>query len=227
MRFLAVSVLIALCPQAFADIFPQGDSEYQCQTTGSFFDFSPDGAIASCRKEIDEFCRKEGTSSPTIGRITGHPSGTARYAKAEVNFRCMSDADVALKQQKMAESENQKLRAEIANSKRMCQDDFGFVPNTPEYGNCLLELQKQNFATKRIAQEIAAQKEITEAQLAQQRQSDADQATLNGMQLLNQSLNKIATPVIVPQAQAPAPVRVAPTKTVCSRSGSDVVCTTK
>lgn len=210
MKYLAMSVLIVLSGQAIADIFPQGDSDYQCQTTGGFFDFSPNGAIADCRKEIDEFCKSKG-APPIIGRITGHPSGPARYAKAEINFQCMSAVDVALKQQKIVEAENQQIRAEIENSKQMCQRDFGFVPNTPEFGNCLLELQKQHFANKRVAQEVAAQKEMTEAQLAQKRQSDADQATMSAIQ----SINKITAPST-------------PTvRTNCTTYGSNISCTSR
>lgn len=189
MKFLAMSVLFILSGQAIADIFPQGDSDYQCQTTGGFFDFSPNGAIAACRQEIDEFCKNKG-APPIIGKITGVPSGPARYARAEINFQCMTAADVDLKQQKIVEAENQRVRTEVENSKRMCQQDFGFAPNTPEFGNCLLELQKQHFANRRVAQEVAAQKEMTEAQLAQKRQSDADQATMNAIQ----SINKITAP---------------------------------
>ena len=212
MKFLAMSVLIVFSGQASADIFPQGDSDYQCHTTGGFFDFSPNGAIAACRKEIDEFCKNKG-APPIIGKISGEPSGYARYAKAEISFQCMTAADVALKQEKMVEAENQKVRVEIENSKRMCQQDFGFVLNTAEFGNCLLELQKQHFANRRVEQEVSAQKEMVEAQLAQKRQSDVDQATMSAIQ----SINKLTAPT------TPTPML----RTNCTTYGSNISCTSR
>ncbi|TAK91228.1 MAG: hypothetical protein EPO06_05600 [Burkholderiaceae bacterium] len=206
MKFLAMSICIVFSGQAIADILPQGDSNYQCQTTGGFFDFSPNHAIATCQREIDEFCKSKG-APPIIGKITGVPSGYARYARAEISFQCMTEADIAQKQQKTIEAENQQVKAEIENSKRLCQQDFGFIPNTPEFGNCLLELQKQHFANRRAAQEVAAQKEMTEAELAQKRQSEADQATINAIQ----SINKAIAP--------------STTTTNCSAYGSNISCT--
>jgi len=222
MRLLTTTVLIALSSYAIADVFPQGDQGYTCQTTGGFFDFSPDGAIAACRQEIDEFCKSKG-APPVIGKITGAPSGPARFAKAEISFQCMTEADAALKKKEIVEAKNQQVRAEIENSKRMCQQDFGFIPNTPEFSNCLLELQKQNFENRRIEQGIAAQKELSEAQLAQQRQSESDQATMNAMQSINRSL--AAPPVL----SAPSAIQTSPSRveTDCTTHGSQTSCTTK
>ena len=214
MKFSAMFALAVLSGSAIADIFPVGDQDYKCQTRGGFFDFSPNRAIAACREEVDAFCKSKG-APPIIGKINGEPSGPARYAKAEINFQCMSEADVALKQKQIVEARSQQVRIEIENSKLICQQDFGFVPNTPEFSNCLLELQKQNFANNRSAQELAAQKDIADAQLAQKRQSEADQATMSAIQSVNKVL---ATP----------PVVIAPRPTVdtkCTSNGSQVSCT--
>jgi hypothetical protein len=204
MKFHAMIVLIVMSGHAIADVFPQGDQGYQCQTTGGFFDFSPNGAIATCRQEIEEFCKSKGAPS-LIGKITGVPSGPGRYARAEISFQCATVAD-------LAEAKNQQVRAEVESSKRMCQQDFGFVPNTPEFGNCMLELQKQHYENRRVAQEVAGQNEIAEAQLAQKRQSDADQSTMKAMQSINNSL----TP--------PAPSTV---RTNCTTYGSNISCTSR
>lgn len=201
-KLLAMSVLIVLSGYAIADVFPQGDQGYKCITTGGFFDFSPNGAIETCRNEIDEFCKSK-SAPPLIGKTTGEPSGFGRYAKAEISFQCTTVADIE-------EVKKKQVRAEIESSKQMCQQDFGFVPNTPEFSNCLLELQKQHFNNRRVAQEVAAQKEISEDQLAQKRQSDADQSTMNAIQ----SINKMTTP---------APVR----NTDCTTYGRNISCTTR
>lgn len=217
-----MTVLIVLSGHAIADVFPQGDQGYTCQTAGGFFDFSPNGAIAACRQEIDEFCKSKG-APPIIGKITGEPSGPARYAKAEIRFQCLTAADVALKQKETIEAKKQQIMAEIESSKQMCQHGFGFVPNTPEFSNCLLELQKQNFANNRTTQELAAQNEMAEVQLAQKRQSEADQAVMNAMQSINKSL--AAPPVlIVPSAVRTSPSRV---DTECTRNGSQTSCTSR
>jgi len=192
MKFHAIVGLLALSGHTLADVIPQGDQGYLCQTTGGFFDFSPSGAIAACREEIDEFCKSKGAPH-VVGKITGEPSGAARFAKAEIKFQCMTAADIALKKKEHVEAKNQQVRAEIENSKQMCQQDFGFAPNTPEFSNCLLELQKQRFEDHRVAQGIAAQNEIAEVQVTQQRQSAADQATMGALQMINQSVNNMAT----------------------------------
>lgn len=208
MKFLTIIVLLLLSEHAISDVIPQGGDDYKCQTTGGFFDFSPAGAISSCREEIDEFCKSKG-APPIIGKITGEPSGYARYARAEINFQCMSTADVTQKQQKMAEAENQQIRIEVENAKRICQQDFGFIPSTPEFGNCLMEMQRQHFVNRRGAQEVAAQKEIVDAQLAQKRQSDSDQATMNAIQ----SITNITAPSTV--------------RTNCTTHGSKTSCTSR
>lgn len=201
MKLLAMIGLLVLSGHAIADVFPQGDQDYKCQTTGGFFDFTPDGAIAKCRQEIDAFCQGKG-APPLLGKIVGEPSGYARYARAEISFQCTTAADIA-------ETKNQQVRAEVENSKRMCQQDFGFVPNTPEFSNCLMEMQKQHFANRRVAQEVAAQKQMTADQLDRQRQSDADQSTMNAVQSITKALN-------------PPTVR-----TDCTIRGSSVDCTSR
>lgn len=187
-----------------ADIVQQEGQRYKCATTGGFFDFSPDGAIKNCHEEIDRFCTSKG-APPLIEKISGFPSGYARYARAEINFQCTTQADID-------EAKKQLASNELENSKRMCQQDFGFIPSTPEFSNCLLELRKQIFANKRTEQEVAAKVEAGEAQLAQQRQSAADQAVMNAVQ----SINKAITPT--------APTT---TRTNCTTFGSNISCTSR
>lgn len=209
MKFLAMIVLGLLSGYAISDVMPQGGLDYKCQTTGGFFDFSPAGAIATCRLEIDEFCKSK-EAPPIIGKVTGEPSGYGRYAKAEIAFQCATAADIALKQKETVEAKNQQVRSEVENSKRLCQQEFGFVPNTPEFSNCLLELQKQHFANRRAAQEIAARNEMAEARLSQKRQSESDQALMGAVDAMNKAL----TP--------PPTVR-----TNCTTYGSNVSCTSR
>ncbi len=108
MKFHATIALIVFSGHAIADVYPQGDHGYTCQTTGGFFDFSPDGAITACRQEIDEFCKSKG-APPIIGKISGVPSGPARFAKAEISFQCMTAADAALKQKEVVEAKISKF----------------------------------------------------------------------------------------------------------------------
>lgn len=86
MKLLAIIGVLFLSGHAIADVFSQGDQDYKCQTTGGFFDFTPDGAIAKCRQEIDVFCQSKG-APPLLGKIVGEPSGYARYARAEISFQ--------------------------------------------------------------------------------------------------------------------------------------------
>ena len=208
MKYLAMLLLLTLSGQALSEIVTQGEQNHKCHTYGGFFDFAPDGAIASCKQEIDEFCKAKGAPS-MIGKVTGFPSGPARYARAEITFQCMTAADVAQKQKEVAEANTQQLRVEIESSKKVCQQDFGFNPGTTEFGNCLLELQKQHFANRRFAQDLAAQNEIAEAQLAQKRQAEADQATMGAIQ----SINRMTAPSTV--------------RTNCTTYGSNVSCTSR
>jgi hypothetical protein len=162
---------------------------YECSAIGSFFDFSADNAIEACRKKIDQFCQGNG-APPVIGRISSEPSGPARYAKADLNFQCISAKDEALKQQQMADTQRQQMKANIQNAKATCQQDFGFTPNTPEFGNCLLQLQRQSAEDKREELSSAASDERAEAALAQQRREAADKNVMGAMQMINDNNNK-------------------------------------
>ncbi|MBX9408995.1 hypothetical protein K5E40_25330 [Pseudomonas baetica] len=162
---------------------------YECSAIGSFFDFSADNAIETCRRKIDQFCQDNG-APPVIGKVTSEPSGMARYAKADLNFQCISAKDEELKQQQMADTKRQQMKANIQNAKATCQQDFGFTPNTPEFGNCLLQLQQQSAEDKREELSSAASDERTEAALAQQRREASDKNAMGAIQMINDSNNQ-------------------------------------
>lgn len=162
---------------------------YECSAIGSFFDFSADNAIEACRKKIDQFCQGNG-APPFIGKISSEPSGPARYAKADLNFQCISAKDEALKQQQMADAKRQQMKANIQSAKATCQQDFGFTPNTPEFGNCLLLLHRQSAEDKREELSNAASDERAEAALAQQRREASDRSVMEAMQMINDNNNK-------------------------------------
>jgi hypothetical protein len=210
MRFLIAVGLIVLSGQAFAEIMPQGDADYKCQTTGGFFDFAPTGAITSCKQEIDEFC-KTMNAPPIIGKITGEPSGYGVYARAEINFQCMSAEDLVQRQKSMAEAQSQQVKLDVESSKKTCKEDFGFAPGTPEFGNCLMELQKQLFANRRAEKDRAAQNDISEAQIAQQRKADAERAAASAVQAI----------------QKMAPPARRPSSTNCTTTGAYTNCSTR
>jgi hypothetical protein len=207
MKSLTLIVLVFLSGSAFADVTDQGDQNFKCQTTGGFFDFSPDGAVAKCRSEIDAFCKTKG-APPFIGKIIGIPSGPARYARAEINFQCMTTADIANREERVSEAQSKQIRSDVDKSKRLCQEDFGFTPNTAEFGNCLMELQKQYFANRRVKEEAAAQREVVDAQLEQRRQSEADANTMRAIE----SLTKKPPPGV---------------QTNCTTFGTNTTCTSR
>lgn len=186
MKVFAIAGVIFLSGQAFAEIFPQGGVNYKCQTTGGFFDFSPAGAIASCKKEIEEFCRTKNAPS-NVGKVKGEPSGYGVYARAEIDFQCASLEDLAQLQKSAADARREQVKQDVENSKKTCQEDFGFSPGTPEFGNCLMELQKQIFANRRSENDRASQNEISEAQIAQQRKAASERAAANAIQLIQQT----------------------------------------
>jgi len=183
MRAIAVFFLVFVSTHAFADVFNLGDQNYKCETTGGFFDFSPAGAIATCREEIAEFCKSKG-SPPVVKKEVGEPSGYGRYARAEITFQCASEEDVARKE----EAKYQQARKEIENSKRLCENAFGFKPGTIDFSNCLLELQKQNFQSKRSAEALAAQNEQAEAELRQRRQAATERSAIEAQKAITNSL---------------------------------------
>lgn len=209
MKILAAVGLIFLSGQALAEIMPQGNTDYKCQTTGGFFDFSPAGAIASCKQEIDEFCKIKNAPS-IVGKVTGEPSGFGVYARAEINFQCASTEDLALRQKSMAEAQSQQVKLDVESSKKNCKEDFGFTPGTPEFGGCLIELQKQLFANRRAEKDRAAQNDIAEAQIAHQRKADSERAATSAIQSIQQ--------ITAPRA---------PTQTNCTTYGSNTNCTTR
>src|SRR5690606_31820225 len=135
------------------------NEDYKCQTTGGFFDFSPEGAITSCKREIEDFCKTK-NAPPILGKVTGEPSGVGVYARAEIKFQCASPEDLAQRQKSMAEAQAQQIKLDVEISRKTCSEDFGFAPGTPEFGNCLMELQKQFFANRRAEDDRAAQKDI-------------------------------------------------------------------
>ncbi|MCF4977734.1 hypothetical protein GIW56_09425 [Pseudomonas gessardii] len=165
------------------------EKHYECNASGSFSDFSADNAIETCRKKIDQFCQTNG-ALPVIGKITSEPSGYARYATADLNFQCISAKDAALQQQQMAEIKNQQMKATIQSAKATCQQDFGFTPNTPEFGNCLLQLQQQSAQDKREEASNAASAERAEVALAQQRREASDKNAMEALQMINSNNNK-------------------------------------
>ena len=209
MKCFAMAGLIFLSGHAFAEIMQQGGADFKCQTTGGFFDFSPAGAIATCKEEIEEFCKTQ-NAPPILGKVTGYPSGFGVYARAEINFQCASAEDLVQRQKAMAEAQSQQVKIDVEASKKTCQDDFGFKPGTTEFGNCLLEMQKQIFANRRAEKDRAALNEISEAQLAQQRQAESERATAGAVQSLQQ--------MTMPRT---------PTRTNCTTYGSTTNCTTR
>lgn len=209
MKILTVVGLIFLSGQALAEIMPQGDVDYKCQTTGGFFDFSPAGAIASCKQEIDEFCKTK-NAPPIVGKVTGEPSGYGVYARAEINFQCASAEDLVQRQKSMAEAQSQQVKLDVESSKKTCQEDFGFTPGTTEFGSCLMELQKQLFANRRAEKDRTAQNDISEAQIAQQRKADSERAATSAIQSIQQ--------MTAPHT---------PTRTNCTTYGSNTNCTTR
>jgi hypothetical protein len=209
MKILAVVGLILLSGQALAEIRPQGGVDYKCQTTGGFFDFSPAGAIASCEQEINEFCKAK-NAPPIVGKVTGEPSGSGTYARAEINFQCASAEDLVQRRKSMAEAQSQQVKLDVASSKKTCQEDFGFTPGTTEFGSCLMELQKQLFANRRAEKDRAAQKDISEAHIAQQRKADSERAATSAIQSIQQ--------MTAPRTS---------TQTNCTTYGSNTNCTTR
>ena len=209
MKILAVVGLIFLSGPAPAEIMQQGNTDYKCQTRGGFFDFSPAGAIASCKQEIDEFCKSK-NAPPIVGKVTGEPSGFGVYARAEINFQCASAEDLVQRQKSMAEAQRQQVKLDVESSKKTCQEDFGFTPGTPEFGSCLIELQKQLFTNRRAEKDRAAQSDISEAQIAQQRKADSERAATGAIQ----SIQQMTTPRT-------------PTRTNCTTYGSNTNCTTR
>lgn len=183
MRAIAVIFSVFVSTQAFADVFNIGDQNYRCETTGGFFDFSPAGAIATCREEMVEFCKSKG-SPPVVKKEVGEPSGYGRYARAEITFQCVSEADVARRD----EAKYQQARKEIENSKRLCEEAFDFKPGTTEFSNCLLEQQKQNFQNKRSAEALAVQNEQAEAELRQRRQAATERSAIEAQKAITNSI---------------------------------------
>ena len=210
----AAALLIFISGNAFAEVIPKGGDDYKCQTTGGFFDFSPANAIASCQQEIEDFCKTK-NAPPKIKTINGEPSGPARYARAEISFQCVTAEDAVKKQQEIAEARARETRAELDVYKKMCAEDFGFALGTPGFSNCLLELQKQSFANKRTAQEIAAQNEIVEAQMAEKRRAEDSQNATQAIQQINDHVKNIKPYVFQPR----------PSTTVnCQTYGANTTC---
>lgn len=185
----AAGAFVLLTGCASGTINTLSADRYECSAIGSFFDFSADNAIEACRKKIDQFCQVNG-APPSIGKISSEPSGPARYAKADLNFQCISAKDEALKQQQMADAKRQEMKADIQSAKATCQQDFGFTPNTPEFGNCLLLLHRQSAEDKREELSNAASVERAEAALAQQRREASDRNVMGTMQMINDNNNK-------------------------------------
>lgn len=186
---LAAAAFAILTGCASGTINTLSESRYGCSATGSFFDFSADNAVETCRKKIEQFCQRNG-APPVIGKIMSEPSGPARYATADINFQCMSAKDAELKQKQMDDVKNHQMKASIQNAKATCQQDFGFTPNTPEFGNCLLQLQQQRAEDERAKAYRDASDERAEAALAQQRREAADKNFMGAMQMLNDNNNK-------------------------------------
>jgi hypothetical protein len=171
--FAAGAIAVLTGCAASGTINTLSEKRYECSATGSFSDFSADNAIDTCRKKIDQFCQGNG-ALPVVEKITSEPSGFARYATADLNFQCISEKDAELKQQQMTDIKNQQMKANIQSAKATCQQDFGFTPNTPEFGNCLLQLQQQSAEAEREKASRAASDERAEAALAQQRRDASD-----------------------------------------------------
>lgn len=186
MRALAVILSIFVSTQVLADVFDLGDQTFKCETTGGFFDFSPAGAIKSCKEEIAEFCKAKG-SPPVTRKEIGEPSGYARYARAEITFQCISEADVARNE----EEKYQQVRREIENSKRLCQNDFGFNPGTTEFSSCLMEMQKQKFQNKQSANAISAQNEQAEADQRLRRQAATEKNAIEMQKALTNAFKPV------------------------------------
>lgn len=190
MRVLLVTMaFVTLAGCASGTISTLNDEHYGCSATGNFFDFSGETAIAECRKKIDQFCQL--TGAPTvIGKTASEPSGYGRYATADMDFQCISAKDAEVKKRQVAEIKNQQMKAVIQNAKSTCQQDFGFTPNTPEFGNCLLQIQRQSIEHEREQSAQAAGDERSEAALAQQRREASDRNAMGAMQMLNDNNNK-------------------------------------
>ena len=86
------------------------------------------------------------------------------------------------------------MKAVIQNAKSTCKQDFGFEPNTPEFGNCLLQIQRQSIEHEQQQSAQAASDARAEAALAQQRREASDRNAAGAMQMLNDN-NKANKPI--------------------------------
>lgn len=112
MRILMVSTIalfIAGC--SGPGVVPMGRDTYMIAKDGSFTTFGGGAVKAELYQEANTFCENKGKQLMPV-KDASRDSGYARYASAELQFRCLDANDPDLRRPTMESEANVKIKVE-------------------------------------------------------------------------------------------------------------------
>ena len=159
-----------------------------------FFELQPGDFFGGfARPVIAAFCKAKGAStSPITKNEVGIPSGFGTYARAEITFLCLSEAEVAQKNELKNQQARNATRIEVENAKLQCQNDFGFNPGTTEFSSCLMEMQRQRFQSKLSANAMLMQRMQVEEDREMRREASDERNAIGMQNALTNALKPVA-----------------------------------
>jgi hypothetical protein len=92
---LASAVLLTACATTggtVSDIVPIGKDTYMLARPGGFFTISGGEVKAQLYRDANEFCRSQGKTLMPVSS-SSRDSAPARFANAELQFRCLAEGD--------------------------------------------------------------------------------------------------------------------------------------
>jgi hypothetical protein len=87
LAIIFTALVFAGCARQHA--IPMGDGTYFIHADANMFTFDAGRAIENARQEASEICAKQGAKAVILS-VEGENSGMAKFAQAEMRFRCVT-----------------------------------------------------------------------------------------------------------------------------------------
>lgn len=110
-RLLVPIVVILLAGCAGPEIVPMGRDTYMVAKDGNFTTWGGAGVKVELYKQANAFCESKGKQLMPV-KEASRDSGYARYANAELQFRCLDANDPELRRPTMESESTMKIRIE-------------------------------------------------------------------------------------------------------------------
>jgi hypothetical protein len=109
LRLAVISLAITVAGCSGPGVVPMGRDTYMIAKDGSFTTFGGAAVKAELYQEANAFCESKGKHLMPV-KDSSRDSGYARYANAEVQFRCLDANDPELRRPTMESDTDMKIK---------------------------------------------------------------------------------------------------------------------